>query len=194
MGIFTAWSFVACILAAGASALAVDYSLTSCDDPKAGRKKARCTLAENRVGAVTNKRKALVERLKPGDDLHSALKRIASQHKVKAGVIISSVGSLQEANLRFAGANEGTKIAGPLEVVSVTGTISDESMHVHLSVSDSAGKTTGGHLLHGCKVFTTIELVILDLSDEWTFDRTVDEQTEYLELNPRPNPNSTSNL
>ncbi|MBA3858880.1 MAG: hypothetical protein C0508_00960 [Cyanobacteria bacterium PR.023] len=189
MGISMTSYLLACIFATGASALAVDYSLTSFDDPKARREKSRCTLAENRVGAVTNKRKALVERLKPGDDLHSALKRIASQHKVKAGVIISAVGSLQEANLRFAGANEGTKIAGPLEVVSVTGTVSDESMHVHVSVSDSAGKTTGGHLLSGCKVFTTIELVILDLSDEWTFDRTIDEQTKYLELNPQPNPN-----
>jgi predicted DNA-binding protein with PD1-like motif len=194
MGISTASFLLACIFATGASALALDCNSTSFDEQKARREKSRCTIAENRVGAVINKHKTLVERLKPGDDLHSALKRIASQNKVKAGVIISAVGSLKEAALRFAGANEGTKIAGPLEVVSVTGTISDESMHVHLSVSDSAGKTTGGHLLHGCKVFTTIELVILDLSDEWTFDRTVDEQTKYLELNPRPNPNSTSNL
>jgi len=73
-----------------------------------------------------------------------------------------------------------------LEIVSVTGTLSDTSMHVHLAVSDSTGKTTGGHLVPGCKVFTTIELVILDLSDQWSFDRKTDEQTTYLELDPRP--------
>lgn len=86
----------------------------------------------------------------------------------------------------MAGASETTTIAGPLEIVSVTGTLSDTTMHVHMSVSDSSGKTTGGHLVAGCKVFTTIELVILNLSDEWTFDRKTDEQTTYLELDPKP--------
>lgn len=134
---------------------------------------------------MTNKPRSIVERLKPGDELQSALKRIASAHKLKAGVIISAVGSLKSASLRFAGANEPTTIEGPLEIVSATGTISDTSMHVHLSASDSTGKTVGGHLVHGGKVFTTIELVILDLSDEWTFDRKTDEQSTYLELDPR---------
>lgn len=32
----------------------------------------------------------------------------------------------------------------------------------------------------------TIELVILDLSDEWSFERKKDEETSYLELDPRP--------
>lgn len=134
---------------------------------------------------MTNKPKSIVERLRPGDELQSALKRIALAHSLKAGVIVSAVGSLSSASLRFAGANEPTAIEGPLEIVSATGTISDTSMHVHLSVSDSTGKTVGGHLVHGGKVFTTVELVILDLSDEWTFDRKTDEQTTYLELDPR---------
>ncbi len=134
---------------------------------------------------MTNNPKSIVERLKPGEELQSALKRIASAHKLKAGVVISAVGSLSSANLRFAGADEPTTIEGPLEVVSATGTISDTSMHVHLSASDSTGKTVGGHLMHGSKVFTTIELVIFDLSDEWTFDRKTDVQTTYLELDPR---------
>lgn len=130
--------------------------------------------------------KAVVERLKPGEELQSALKRIAFEHTIKAGVIVSAVGSLTTASLRMAGANETTTIGGPLEIVSVTGTLSETSMHVHMSVSDSTGKTTGGHLVAGCKVFTTIELVILDLSDEWTFNRKQDEQTTYLELDAIP--------
>jgi uncharacterized protein len=135
---------------------------------------------------MTNNQKTFVERLKPGEEFQSALKRIAFEHGIKAGVILSAVGSLTTACLRMAGANEFISIAGPLEIVSVTGTLSDTSMHVHMSVSDSTGKTTGGHLVAGCKVFTTIELVILDLSDEWTFDRKKDEQTTYLELAPEP--------
>lgn len=135
---------------------------------------------------MANTQRTVVERLKPGEELQSALKRIAFEHGIKAGVIISAVGSLTAAALRMAGASETTTIAGPLEIVSVTGTLSDTTMHVHMSVSDSSGKTTGGHLVAGCKVFTTIELVILNLSDEWTFDRKTDEQTTYLELDPKP--------
>ncbi|PZM81409.1 MAG: hypothetical protein DKT66_19545 [Candidatus Melainabacteria bacterium] len=137
---------------------------------------------QKKVGTTVNKHRSIVERLKPGEDFQVALKRIASEHKVKAGVIASAVGSFKTASLRFAGANEATTITGPLEVVSVTGTISDKGMHVHMSVSDSSGRTVGGHLMPGCKVFTTIELVILDLSDEWVFDRKPCEHTSYMEL------------
>ncbi len=135
---------------------------------------------------MADTQKSIVERLKPGEELHSALKRITFEHGIKAGVIVSAVGSLTVANLRMAGANEAKTLQGPLEIVSATGTVSDTSMHVHLSVADSNGKTTGGHLVPGSKVFTTVELVILDLSDEWTFNRTPDEQTTYVELDPVP--------
>ena len=135
---------------------------------------------------MTHTQRSIVERLKPGDELQSALKRIASEHKLKAGVVVSAVGSLKVASLRMAGASEPTMIEGPLEIVSVTGTISDTSMHVHLSASDSKGNTIGGHLMNGSKVYTTIELVILDLSDQWTFERKRDGETTYLELDPLP--------
>lgn len=138
---------------------------------------------------MSNKSKAIVERLRPGDDFQQALKRIAAERKLKAGVIVTAVGSFKTASMRFAGADAATEIQGPLEVVSATGTVSEASMHVHLSVSDSSGKTFGGHLMPGCKVFTTIELVILDLSDEWSFERKKDEQTTYLELEPVKNSN-----
>ena len=135
---------------------------------------------------MSESHRSIVERLKPGEELQSSLKRIAFEHNIKAGVIVCAVGSLNVASLRMAGANEAKTIDGPLEIVSITGTLSDTSMHVHLSVSDSAGKTIGGHLMAGCKVFTTIELVILELSDEWVFERKIDEQTTYLELDPQP--------
>jgi predicted DNA-binding protein with PD1-like motif len=140
---------------------------------------------------MTNRQMSLVERLKPGEELQSALKRIAFEHKVKAAVIVSAVGSLTTANLRMAGANDTTTIQGPLEIVSITGTLSDTTMHVHMAVSDSTGKTTGGHLVAGSKVNTTVELVLLDLSDEWSFDRKIDEQTTYLELDPQPSKHRT---
>lgn len=174
-----------CVLQTTASA--ADENSIRIKSEKQSRNAAKRNVRKSEVETVTNSSKSIVERLKPGEELQSALKRIASAHKLKGGVIISAVGSLSTASLRLAGASESTTIEGPLEVVSITGTISDTSMHVHLSVSDSTGKTIGGHLMPGGKVFTTIELVILDLSHEWTFDRKADEQTTYLELDPRPN-------
>ncbi len=176
---------VSLLTIAASSVSAAEKIERSLDTDKQSTNTVNTIVRSSEGKVVTNKPRSIVERLKPGDELQSALKRIASNHKLKAGVIVSAVGSLSTASLRFASANEATTIEGPLEVVSVTGTISDASMHVHLSVSDSAGKTVGGHLMPGCKVFTTIELVILDISDEWTFDRKTDETTTYLELDPR---------
>ncbi len=147
---------------------------------------AKRTLCENEVSTVTNRQRSIVERLKPGEELQGALKRIASEHHIKAGVIATAVGSLSVACLRMAGASETKVFEGPLEIVSVIGTLSDTSMHIHLSACDSTGKSIGGHLMNGSKVYTTIELVILDLSDEWTFERKKDEKTGYLELDPHP--------
>ncbi|MBS1990818.1 MAG: DNA-binding protein [Cyanobacteria bacterium SZAS LIN-2] len=124
----------------------------------------------------------IVVRLKPGSDLEQSLAKTARDNNLRAGVIISLVGSLTVGTLRLAGAPDGTEIQGPLEIVSATGTLSATSMHVHISVSDGAGKTIGGHLLPGCLVYTTVELVIHDLSDQWTFERAPDAETGYDEL------------
>jgi uncharacterized protein len=173
------------VLTAASTAMSGEQHMSPLRLEKQDKKNAIRVAAQKEVATVSIRTKSIVERLKPGEDFQSALKRIASTNNLKAGVIVSAVGSLTTASLRFAGAEDATTIEGPLEVVSATGTISDKGMHVHLSVSDSSGKTIGGHLMPGCKVFTTIELVILDLGDEWSFDRKTDEQTKYLELEPR---------
>jgi len=133
-----------------------------------------------------HKCQTIVVRLKPGADLEYSLTKITENHNVKAGVIISLVGSLKEANLRMAGAFKGTQLSGPLEIVSATGTLSTNGMHVHISVSNQLGATIGGHLLSGCIVYTTIELVIHDLSDQWIFSREHDAETAYDELVATP--------
>jgi predicted DNA-binding protein with PD1-like motif len=180
--VLVALSFVATLVSfSSTSVLARDAST-----PLKKQSNAPKVTEQKRVAMVVNKHRSIVERLKPGVDFQGELKRIAAEHNLKAGVIVSAVGSFKTASLRFAGANEATTITGPLEVVSVTGTISEKGMHVHLSVSDANGKTIGGHLMPGCKVFTTIELVIVDLSDDWSFERKTDEHTTYLELDPQP--------
>jgi predicted DNA-binding protein with PD1-like motif len=125
---------------------------------------------------------SVVQRLAMGADLRAEIQSLSE--KLAAGVIISAVGSLTECVLRMAGDSAGTTISGPLEIVSITGTLGEGTHHVHLSVSDSKGTVFGGHLLDGCKVFTTVELVILNLSSDWKFNRMSDESTGYPELFP----------
>jgi len=61
------------------------------------------------------------------------------------------------------------------------GTLSVNGSHLHLSISDSTGKTIGGHLLDGCKVYTTAEMVIGE-SKDLIFTREEDGSTPWKEL------------
>lgn len=120
-------------------------------------------------------------RLRPGEDLKLSLTRIARRWRLRAGVILSGVGSLTQANLRFAGRPEGTTLPGPFEIVSITGTVSRDGLHVHLLIADADGRTLGGHLMVGCLVHTTCELALMELSG-WRMRRAFDAATGYREL------------
>lgn len=120
-------------------------------------------------------------RLKPGQDLKKELMKWARTEKVKAGCVVTCVGSLQEVTLRFANQPEGTVLKGKYEIVSMVGTFSDEAAHLHLSVSDSTGATIGGHLMDGNLIYTTAEMVIGILPD-LEFARETDPTYGYKEL------------
>jgi predicted DNA-binding protein with PD1-like motif len=120
-------------------------------------------------------------RLLPGQDLKTEIEKKVADNGWKAVSVVTCVGSLNEANLRFANQSGGTKIAGKLEIVSLTGTLSPAGTHLHLAVSDSTGKTTGGHLLAGCPVYTTAEIVLAILKD-YVFDRETDPTYGFKEL------------
>lgn len=109
-------------------------------------------------------------RLRPGEDLGPALDRAFAETGARAGAVAACVGSLTEAVLRFAGREAGTRVAGPLEIVSLSGTLDPGGHHLHLAVSDDAGRVTAGHLLAGCPVRTTAEVVLVTL-DDLTFGR-----------------------
>lgn len=124
---------------------------------------------------------ALVLRLAPGEDLRLELARVLQQHHVQAACVLSAVGSLTQAVLRYAEEAEGTGIQGPLELVSLSGTLSLDGPHLHASVSDAQGKVLGGHVMPGCIVRTTAEIV-LALLPQWRFQRAWDPATGYPEL------------
>ena len=49
------------------------------------------------------------------------------------------------------------------------------------SISNNTGKTIGGYLIQGCKIYTTAEIVILS-SDQFVFKREEDGITPWEEL------------
>ena len=126
---------------------------------------------------------ALAVRLEPGQDLKAELLRLAVENQWQAACVVTCVGSLEEAHLRLADASEGTWLKERLEIVSLVGTFSQDGGHFHLSVSDGQGRTTGGHLLEGCRVYTTAEIVVMPLP-HYRFPRELDPKTGYPELRP----------
>jgi uncharacterized protein len=125
--------------------------------------------------------KVHVVRLKPGEDLKTALTAFAQQNKIEAGWIVTCAGSLTHYAIRFANQQEASVDSGHFEIVSLTGTLSVNGSHLHMSISDSTGRTIGGHLLDGCKIYTTAEIVIGE-SSELVFKREKDGTTPWEEL------------
>ena len=120
-------------------------------------------------------------RLKPEADLRDSLRDFIQTRNIQAGFILTTVGSLKQAAIRFAGKSENQIFVGDLEIVSLVGTLSQDGVHLHISIADSAGKTIGGHLSQGTIVRTTAEIVIGE-STAHRFSRVVDEETGYKEL------------
>ena len=94
-------------------------------------------------------------RLKPGQDLFEEIERFVHREGIEAGCVLCSVGSLTRATIRPANRDFVSDFAGHFEVVSLTGTVSVHGSHLHISISDSDGKTIGGHLMPGCTIYTT---------------------------------------
>ncbi len=100
---------------------------------------------------------------------------------MQAGWISTCVGSLTQYNLRFANQQSNEKGTGYFEIVSLTGTVSVNGLHLHIAISDSTGKTIGGHLVDSNIVYTTAEIVILT-SNSFQFTRKKDGTTAWQEL------------
>jgi len=129
-----------------------------------------------------------VLRLTPGQDLRAALTIAFAQLRVEqnttAACVISAVGSLSRAVLRYAAEPDGTLLAEPLELITLSGTLSPDGVHLHAGVATAQGEMRGGHVMPGCIVRTTAEIVLAPLPG-WVFTREHDAQTGFLELVPR---------
>ncbi len=120
-------------------------------------------------------------RLKPGSDLKNELQRFVRENDIQSGVVLTCVGSLQKARLRMANSVTIRDFDGHYEIVSLVGTLCQDGLHLHMSISDENGVVYGGHVKDGCIVYTTAEVALGDL-DGMSFSRKMDDRTGYKEL------------
>ena len=129
--------------------------------------------------------KTLPVRLTPGQDLRAALEAAVQAQNCHAAFVLSGIGSLSTAGIRLAGAAQPTRLTESMEILTLSGTVAaggdKTASHMHMAISTATGQVLGGHVVPGCIVLTTAE-VLLALLPEWQFTRESDVQTGYDEL------------
>ena len=138
----------------------------------------------------------ILSRLMPGEDLFKALKRIARDHGIERGVILSAIGSLKNVVFRNVQTNVDVPVklestnemeeTGPFELLSLEGNIfptegdANPMVHLHVMLGSPSGTVMGGHLLKAT-VFTTTEIFIGKIVGSSVF-KTKSDVTGLMEL------------
>ena len=125
--------------------------------------------------------KTHVFRLRRGSDLLKALQEYARTRRIAAGTVVSGVGCVTRARVRDASGVTVRELNAPLEIVSLMGTLSAARTHLHIALAREDLTVLGGHLMEGCIVNTTAEVVLLEL-DGVRFGAEWDGETGYDEL------------
>ena len=125
--------------------------------------------------------RTVCRRLRRGDDLLRSLEKIAREEHLKLAVVLSGVGCVSRGRVRDASGVTLRDIEEPCEIVSLNGTVSEQRCHVHIALSKEDLSTVGGHLVEGCIINTTCELVLLEL-EEWSCGVEQDDETGYDEI------------
>ena len=129
--------------------------------------------------------KTYAVRLRRGADLLQSIEAFCAEHQIRAGVLLSGVGCVTKARLRDAGGVNIVSVDEGMEIVSLMGTVSEKRCHLHVSFAKEDLSVIGGHLVAGCMINTTCELVIGELRD-YVYDVEFDEETGYDELIIKP--------
>ena len=134
-------------------------------------------------------KKTLVARLLPGEDILESLEALVMQYDVQGGQI-NFIGAIGQAVLGYFDRHESQykhfTINEGLEVTSGMGNVSrledgTPVVHAHMVVGDEKGKSYSGHLMKGCTVSVTIEIVMQIFDVQLT--RSKDEATGLNLLN-----------
>ena len=111
-------------------------------------------LTERHEAIVSDHLRVHVFRLRPGDDLLGSVRAYVNANHMQAAVLLSAVGSLTQASIRYANQPEAHVHTGHFEIVSITETVEEGGEH------RGQGNMIGGHLMTGCKIYTTGEITL----------------------------------
>ena len=123
-------------------------------------------------------------RLRPHQDLKKELIKFTKENKIQSGFIITCVGSLRRAKLRMSDESIIKDYENRFEINSLSGTLCDDDVHLHISISDENGNEIGGHVKEGCIIYVTAEIIIGE-AEGMTFSREFDKETGFNELKIR---------
>jgi len=102
---------------------------------------------------------------KKGEDLLQCLEEAIEKHNIKNGTILTGYGTLDKSithmvtTTGFPVHEHFEEKEEPLEVLSISGIISNGSLHAHIVTSDT-DQAYGGHLEPGCRTLYLCEIVI----------------------------------
>jgi predicted DNA-binding protein with PD1-like motif len=123
-----------------------------------------------------------------GEELLESIAEVARQNSVDSGFFFV-IGTLRSAVLGYykEGRYLPTKMRGTLEIASCMGNVSIKEdgeilVHGHIVVSDESGAASGGHVMQGCLVDATAELVLVK-AESGTLRRALDKTTNLHLLN-----------
>jgi predicted DNA-binding protein with PD1-like motif len=138
----------------------------------------------------------MLTRLMPGDDLYMSLKKIAKEHGIERGILLSAIGSLKDVVFVNVRPHTGIPVkpedmieiaeAGPFELLSLEGNFfpsqedGEPVIHLHAILGTSSGAVTGGHLLKAT-VFTTAEIILGNLAGSSVY-KAKSDVTKRMEL------------
>jgi uncharacterized protein len=144
--------------------------------------------------AVSESGRRVVGRLLPGTDLIRGIEEMCGRAGVVCGNIVSVIGSLTEATIVYAVADEAgkigirysdpTRIRGPLELLACQGMIGRSaaggtSVHLHGLMSTPDMTVFGGHFIEDANpVLATAEILIQESRDV-RMVREPDEETGF---------------
>ncbi len=98
-------------------------------------------------------------KLAPGSDLRLSIENSAKLEG-HTGFVLGVVGNLSRACFQCPGRPNPTVMEGNLEIITLNGTFSPESVHLHLSLSDGECQVWGGHLELGTYVLKGADLLL----------------------------------
>lgn len=120
-------------------------------------------------------------RLHRGADLLLSIEELCKEKHISSGAVLSAVGCISKGRIRDASGVTIREINEDCEIVSLMGTCSEKRCHLHISLSKKDLSTIGGHLVPGCIINTTCELIIAEFPGI-SIDTEDDPETGYDEL------------